>query len=155
MPERRAFLEKRPDVLKKAKTAYPFLQNPNHKGAKYAAELVQRTGLAHRADYELIAGDAYIGVLVRTGAANVVRDSSHRTGNATGENPRRHSAAAGGEQGCCKTGGDSAEWHAGGSGGHGFQGHPLTFQGVHLSQEDGKSSRRRDMERRQDPRRVE
>ena len=75
VPERRAFLERRPEAVKKAKTAYPFLADPNHKGAKYAAQLVGETGLASRHDYELVAADAYIGALVRTGAANVVRDS--------------------------------------------------------------------------------
>lgn len=75
VPERRAFHEARGKHVAEVKKAYPFLLNPNHNGQKFSVELIKSTGLARRPDYELTAGDAYVGRLIRKGLATAVLDS--------------------------------------------------------------------------------
>ena len=75
VPARRAYHEQRSRYVAEVKKAYPFLTQPNHKGAQYAARLVKAVPelAAVRPDAELLAGDAYVGALVRKGLAVPVR----------------------------------------------------------------------------------
>lgn len=96
VPARRAYFEARAKHVKAVKATYPFMLKPDHPGTKFAASLVTDTGLARRPDYELVAGDAYVGRLIRQGLATAVRDG--KTGEVKLMKVAPASAAAAGQQ---------------------------------------------------------